>query len=202
MGEFSYQGREGKETCVHAECMAQVLIQDRQREENSRTKRETLKKLKNRKEYDIGWRMDSVPKNAALAERMGSTASPQGLCCLVLDEASRTVKVQATLEPSASINLEYLLLALKVRKTAQREPLFSLDPVDPQNLEKTPQKKVAWAQRGQILVLGKILDFFPVCFGGWRPYQGLRAELAGRHQRGRCDVSGRLLFEGTCLGRV
>lgn len=26
---FSYQGREGKETCVHAECMAQVLIQDR-----------------------------------------------------------------------------------------------------------------------------------------------------------------------------
>ena len=32
--------------------------------------------------------------------------------------------------------------ALKVRRTAQREPLFSLDPVDPQNLEKTPQKKV------------------------------------------------------------
>ena len=26
---FSYQGREGKDTCVHAECMAQVLIQDR-----------------------------------------------------------------------------------------------------------------------------------------------------------------------------
>ena len=34
------------------------------------------------------------------------------------------------------------LRALKVRRTAQREPLFSLDPVDPQNLEKTPQKKV------------------------------------------------------------
>lgn len=29
-----------------------------------------------------------------------------------------------------------------MRRTAQREPLFSLDPVDPQNLEKTPQKKV------------------------------------------------------------
>ena len=122
--------------------MAQVLIQDRQREENNRTKRENLKKQKNRKEYDIGWRMESVPKNAGLAERMGCTPAPQGLCCLVLDEASRTVKVAATLEPSAAINLEYLLLALKVRKTAQREPLFSLDPVDPQNLEKTPQKKV------------------------------------------------------------
>ena len=40
-----------------------------------------------------------------------------------------------TLEPAAAVNLEYLLLALKVRKTAKREPLFSLDPVDPQNLE-------------------------------------------------------------------
>eukprot|EP00435_Cladocopium_sp_Y103_P014773 s2202_g3.t1 len=142
VGEFSYQGREGKETCVHAECMAQVLIQDRQRDENSRAKRENLKKQKNRKEYDIGWRMDSVPKNSTLAVQMGCPAPPQGLCCLVLDETSRTVKVAATLEPSAAINLEYLLLALKVRRTAQREPLFSLDPVDPQNLEKTPQKKV------------------------------------------------------------
>eukprot|EP00438_Fugacium_kawagutii_P011224 Skav228654 [mRNA] locus=scaffold2369:123061:148536:+ [translate_table: standard] len=139
---FSYQGREGKETCVHAECMAQVLIQDRQRDENSRTKRENLKKQKNRKEYDIGWRMDSVPKCSKLAVQMGCAAAPKGLCCLVLDETSRTVKVAATLEPSAAINLEYLLLALKVRRTAQREPLFSLDPVDPQNLEKTPQKKV------------------------------------------------------------
>eukprot|EP00434_Breviolum_minutum_P009358 symbB.v1.2.008246.t2/scaffold515.1/size193321/8 len=142
VGEFSYQGREGKDTCVHAECMAQVLIQDRQREETSRTKRENLKKQKNRKEYDIGWRMDSVPKNSTLAKQMGCSDAPKGLCCLVLDETSRTVKVAATLEPSAAINLEYLLLALKVRRTAQREPLFSLDPVDPQNLEKTPQKKV------------------------------------------------------------
>ncbi|CAJ1360179.1 unnamed protein product [Effrenium voratum] len=28
VGEFSYQGREGKQTCVHPECMAQVLIQE------------------------------------------------------------------------------------------------------------------------------------------------------------------------------
>eukprot|EP00438_Fugacium_kawagutii_P011226 Skav228656 [mRNA] locus=scaffold2369:149724:171604:+ [translate_table: standard] len=142
VGEFSYQGREGRQTCVHTECMAQILSQDRQVAEDSRARREDLKKQKNRQEYDIGWRMESVPKNVLLAERMGCTPAPQGLCCLVLDEASRTVKVAATSEPSAAINLEYLLLALKVRKTAKREPLFSLDPVDPQNLEKTPQKKV------------------------------------------------------------
>jgi len=81
-----------------------------QRDENSRAKRENLKKQKNRKEYDIGWRMDSVPKNTTLAVQMGCPAPPQGLCCLVLDETSRTVKVAATLEPSAAINLEYLLL--------------------------------------------------------------------------------------------
>ena len=127
---------------MHTECMAQILSQDRQVAEDNRVRREDLKKQKNRQEYDIGWRMDSVPKNMHLAERMGCSPAPQGLCCLVLDEASRTVKVAATSEPSASINLEYLLLALKVRRTAKREPLFSLDPVDPHNLEKTPQKKV------------------------------------------------------------
>eukprot|EP00439_Symbiodinium_sp_Y106_P086985 s383_g37.t2 len=142
VGEFAYQGREGKDTCVHTECMAQVLMKEAQREEEHRTTRENNKKLKNRREYNIGWRMDSVPTNASLAERMGCHPAPQGLCCLVLDEASKTVRVAATLEPSASVNLEYLLLALKVRKTASREPLFSLDPIDPKDLENSPQKKV------------------------------------------------------------
>ncbi|OLQ06807.1 hypothetical protein AK812_SmicGene9850 [Symbiodinium microadriaticum] len=120
VGEFAYQGREGKDTCVHTECMAQVLMKEAQREEEHRTTRENNKKLKNRR---------------------------------VLDEASKTVRVAATsrcpvrqeweLEPSASVNLEYLLLALKVRKSASREPLFSLDPIDPKNLENSPQKKAA-----------------------------------------------------------
>ena len=142
VGEFAYEGREGRGSCVHAECMAQVLVEDAQRQEDRRMGWEAEKKLKSRKEYEIGWVMDSVPKNTKWAERMGCTATPQGLCCLVFDEVTRTVKVAPTLEPAASVNLEYLLLALKVRKTACREPLFSLDPVDPQNLEKTPQKKV------------------------------------------------------------
>ena len=113
VGEFAYQGREGKDTCVHTECMAQVLMKEAQREDEHRTTRENNKKLRNRREYN-GWRMDSVPSNARLAERMGCRPAPQGLCCLVLDEASKTVRVGATLEPSASVNLEYLLLALKV----------------------------------------------------------------------------------------
>eukprot|EP00913_Durusdinium_trenchii_P001525 g1412.t1 len=142
VGQFAYEGRQGIRSCVHAECMAQVLVEDAQRHEDRRTTWEVEKKLKSRNEYEIGWRPDSVPQNAHLAERMGCNTPAPGLCCLVLDEASRTVKVAPTLEPAAAVNLEYLLLALKVRKTAKREPLFSLDPVDHQNLEKTPQKKV------------------------------------------------------------
>eukprot|EP00440_Ansanella_granifera_P034895 gb/GFBE01037854.1/.p1 GENE.gb/GFBE01037854.1/~~gb/GFBE01037854.1/.p1 ORF type:complete len:1031 (+),score=267.56 gb/GFBE01037854.1/:1-3093(+) len=141
VGEFAYKGRDGADTCVHSECMAQVLVQDAQKTEDLRLRDESAKKLKNRREYDIGWRMSSVPKSAHLAERMGCCPAPKGLCCLVLDEASRTVRVAATLEPAAAVNLEYLLLALKVRKTASREPMFSLDPVDPKNQDK-PQKKV------------------------------------------------------------
>ena len=57
----------------------------------------------------------------------GLVQHPLSLC--------HTAQVAPTLEPAASVNLEYLLLALKVRKTARREPLFSLDPVDPKNLE-------------------------------------------------------------------
>ncbi|CAJ1358503.1 unnamed protein product [Effrenium voratum] len=142
VGEYAYQGREGKNTCVHTECMAQVLMKEAQQEDAIRSQREDQKKLQNRQEYEIGWRMTSIPQCGRLAERMGCRPAPQGLCCLVLDEASKTVKVAATLEPSCAVNLEYLLLALKVRKTACREPLFSLDPTDPQNLETCPQKKV------------------------------------------------------------
>jgi len=140
IGEIAYQGRD-KNACVHAECMAQVVIEEMKEGDEKLQAEEHEKKMKNRKEYDIGWRMESVPKSSTLAERLGCSPAPQGLCCLVYDEAARTVRVAATLEPSAAVNLEYLTLALKVRKQGHREPLFSLDPVDPQNMEKTPQKK-------------------------------------------------------------
>jgi len=140
VGEFAYHGK-GKGSCVHAECMAQIVIQDAQEEDEERARKEDIKKLQNRKEYDIGWKMDSVPNSASIAEQLGCKPAPQALCCLVYDEASSTVRLAATQEPAAAINMEYLLLALKVRKHACREPLFSLDPVDPQKLEKTPQKK-------------------------------------------------------------
>lgn len=48
VGEFAYQGREGKHTCVHTECMAQVLMKEAQQEEEKRDVREQQKKSVNR----------------------------------------------------------------------------------------------------------------------------------------------------------
>jgi len=141
VGETAYRPEEKDHRLVHAECMAQIVLQDAQDKDEKNVEEQRQKKLDNRLEYQIGWEPSSVPKNSIIASKLGCDPVPQGLCSLVLDEASRTVRIASTLEPSASVNLEYLMLALKVRRTACREPLFSLDPVDPQNLESTPQMK-------------------------------------------------------------
>eukprot|EP00438_Fugacium_kawagutii_P004886 Skav232193 [mRNA] locus=scaffold4523:86227:87191:- [translate_table: standard] len=54
VGEFAYEGRQGRGSCVHAECMAQILVEDAQRQEDRRAGWENEKKLRSRKEYDIG----------------------------------------------------------------------------------------------------------------------------------------------------
>lgn len=141
LGEHAHSGGSFRGVQVHTECMAQLMIEELQENEAKLQSEQCEKKLKNRLEYEIGWRMDSVPKNSMLAERMGCLASPKGLCSIVYNELDRSVSVAATLEPAASVNLEYLLLALKVRRQAQREPLFSLDPVDPSDMEKSLQVK-------------------------------------------------------------
>jgi len=141
VGESNYTGKESKGRCVHGECMAQMMLQDAKERDDKRIQDETGKKLKNRAEYSIGWNVDQVPSNTLLAQQLEVSPAPQGLCCLVLDEATNSLRVAATQEPAAAVNLEYLLIALKVRMHACREPLFSLDPVDPENMETTMQAK-------------------------------------------------------------
>eukprot|EP00930_Biecheleria_cincta_P050344 TRINITY_DN354_c0_g3_i1.p1 TRINITY_DN354_c0_g3~~TRINITY_DN354_c0_g3_i1.p1 ORF type:complete len:1007 (+),score=209.76 TRINITY_DN354_c0_g3_i1:206-3022(+) len=141
VGENAYAGKEDKTTSVHGECMAQLMLQEIQEKDHKRLQEEAETKEKNKKEYSIGWDVASVPSNAVAARRLGLDHCPNGLCCLVLDEGSQTVRVAATHEPTAAVNLEYLLLALRARCHACREPLFSLDPVDPENIETTMQAK-------------------------------------------------------------
>jgi len=141
MGESAYRPEEKAYKLVHPECMAQIVLEDAQKQDEKNTAEQRQKKLDSRLEYQIGWRPESVPSCGPVAAKLGCSPAPKGLCCLVYDEASRSVRIASTLEPAAAVNLEYLMLALKVRRTACREPLFSLDPVDPQKLETTPQRK-------------------------------------------------------------
>merc|ERR1719210_2231188 len=71
-----------------------------------------------------------VPSAASAAKKLGFEASPHGMCCLVLDVENLRVRVAPTFEPAGALNLEYLSLALQVRRQESREPQFSLDPVD------------------------------------------------------------------------
>merc|ERR1719221_2008735 len=52
------------------------------------------------------------------------------MCCLVQTEGAHSVYPAPTADPAACVNLEYLSLALQVRRSEGREPMFSLDPKD------------------------------------------------------------------------
>jgi len=115
---------------MHTECMAQQMLKEFKAQENERNAKAAEEKRKRREEYDIGWKAEHIPRNAACAEKLSSSTVPQGLCCLVYDQGSGTVSPAATVEPQAAVNLNYLSTALEVRRRENREPLFSLDPVE------------------------------------------------------------------------
>merc|ERR1719237_1960847 len=51
------------------------------------------------------------------------------------------VSIAPSLEPAGSVNLEYLSLALKVRRVEGREPFFSLDPSNAMGKDNSMQVK-------------------------------------------------------------
>lgn len=129
LGCHSYREDGNKRSNVHAECMAQLMQQQMSEEQKKTKQQDDMKKKKIRQDYDIGWCVDDIPGNATPAMKLGVYPAPQGMCCLVFNEASHSIAVAPTLEPAESTNLEYLSTALKVRLQEGREPLFSLDPV-------------------------------------------------------------------------
>mmetsp|Transcript_26616 Transcript_26616/g.61167 ORF Transcript_26616/g.61167 Transcript_26616/m.61167 type:complete len:990 (+) Transcript_26616:88-3057(+) len=134
VGELGYnvKGR-CKGDCVHGECMANLVLQDVQAQD--RAERIALGKTKkeSRASYAIGWDASKVPSNDGPLSQLESSLFSKGMCCLVLNEEDMSVTLAPTLEPAAAVNLEYLSLALKVRRSEGVEPLFSLDPVDPKS---------------------------------------------------------------------
>jgi len=130
VGERAFHYGKNK-TPVHTECLEDILRADIKEQEEAYKKKDDEQKEMDRKHYEIGWHAEEIPNNMIPAVQLGCPEVPQGSCCLVFNREAHTVTVAPTLEPSESMNLEYLSLALQVRLTEGREPLFSLDPVDP-----------------------------------------------------------------------
>jgi len=128
LGEYGYTEDKSSNKLLHGECMAQVMLQERRKEESSRKNREMALKKSRREEYEIGWKIAAVPSNVKSAKKLDVGIIPQGMCCLIM-QADDSVRVAPTFEPAGSMNLEYLSLALQVRRMCGREPLFSLDPL-------------------------------------------------------------------------
>eukprot|EP00421_Protoceratium_reticulatum_P021526 CAMPEP_0168383302 /NCGR_PEP_ID=MMETSP0228-20121227/13833_1 /TAXON_ID=133427 /ORGANISM="Protoceratium reticulatum, Strain CCCM 535 (=CCMP 1889)" /LENGTH=1159 /DNA_ID=CAMNT_0008396449 /DNA_START=91 /DNA_END=3569 /DNA_ORIENTATION=+ len=135
----------------HAECMATLMLQKVQQEEEERRELEETQKAKGRVEHDIGWRADRIPRNSEHMRRLGYWRAQQHMSCLVLEEREEgelSVRVSETVEPAGSVNLEYLSLALLVRLREGAEPAFSLDPTsgsdDPEKTQQEKRFEPAW----------------------------------------------------------
>mmetsp|Transcript_162071 Transcript_162071/g.519672 ORF Transcript_162071/g.519672 Transcript_162071/m.519672 type:complete len:971 (+) Transcript_162071:80-2992(+) len=131
LGERAYTAGSSGRRLVHGECMAQRMLHAMRDQEAIRRGAEAEQKSRRRAEFGIGWSADVVPCNGRTAVALGFGVEPAPrLCCLVLEEAARAVRVAPTEDPAAAVNLEYLAVALAVRRREGREPRFSLDPVE------------------------------------------------------------------------
>jgi len=124
IGDFGY-ATSGKAAFMHGECKAQVMLREAKADEEARQRSDANLKKMERSKYNIGWKKELIPRNMDLAGLLEGQQIPQGMCCLMLKGSK--LCLLPTLDPAASINLEYLSLALRVRATEGREPLFSLD---------------------------------------------------------------------------
>jgi len=140
-GQSAYEGDRGEGTLVHGECRAQLMLQGWNKEQDAHWSQELVQKKVHRKRYDIGWKVERVPRNVGRASKFAGQPVPQGMCCVALHRESNTARVAATADPAAAVNLEYLALALQVRFHTGGEPFLSLDPVDLQNPRSVQEKR-------------------------------------------------------------
>jgi len=145
VGDCGYESKNGDGVRVHAECIAQVMVSNLMEDEEARAQEVANKKRIRRREYGIGWSVERIPRNRGLASKLGCDFVPQGMVCLVLQEdhlGRLTVEIAPTIEPAAAINLEYLMIALRVRRLDRRDPLFSLDPVVSEGSNEVDKKQM------------------------------------------------------------
>jgi hypothetical protein len=141
IGDVSYDCSDGSMR-LHGECVAQWMVNEWRFEDEARQKQDLEKKKALHLEYKIGWDAKHIPRNDVAAGKLAMQEVPQGLVCLVSDEETKSIKLASTMEPAAAVNLEYLSVALEVRRREGHEPVFSLDP---QGLNDKSMQKKAFA---------------------------------------------------------
>mmetsp|Transcript_43762 Transcript_43762/g.126445 ORF Transcript_43762/g.126445 Transcript_43762/m.126445 type:complete len:1161 (+) Transcript_43762:61-3543(+) len=130
IGDWGYLNADSLGALMHSECRAQLIMELAKEDDKARETKDAALKDEHRKAHRIGWSVEHVPQNTSFFERLQCCEAANNMCCLVLDEGSHSVRVVPTIDAATCINLEYLSLALQVRRREGREPLFSLDPVD------------------------------------------------------------------------
>jgi hypothetical protein len=130
VGDIAYCTSDGDGRYMHGECMAQRMLQLLLTEQERQNLDDATRKEALRLQYSIGWKVDRIPRHLGVRSQLKELLASHSMCCLVLQENTKSVRLAPTIEPSAAVNLEYLSLALQVRRKEGREPFFSLDPVD------------------------------------------------------------------------
>jgi hypothetical protein len=129
IGNVRYEGSECPGAHFHGECAAQQRAASMRKKQEETLKAQRRGKMEMREAYCIGWNVEHIPRNDVAASKLVVRDIPQGMVCLVLDEETRSIQPASTLQPAAAINLEYLSIALQVRRREGHEPIFSLNPI-------------------------------------------------------------------------
>uniref|UniRef100_A0A7S4SMQ4 Uncharacterized protein n=1 Tax=Alexandrium monilatum TaxID=311494 RepID=A0A7S4SMQ4_9DINO len=136
-GDLAYVNSEevgGKERVQHADCISRGMIESTLEQDKQRLDGDWDRTWANRKKFDVGWVPDRmIPVNEKIARRLSAGPVPGGpMISLLMSESNPpTISLTQSIEPTTSVNLSYLITALKVRLHEGREPVFSLDPCPP-----------------------------------------------------------------------
>jgi len=125
------------EGLLHAECVAEYALQGLQRSENARERADEVLKRRIRADYDMGWQPERAPRGGEYG--------------LVL--CGQKLELAATCDPAAAVNLEYLALALQVRRAKGVDARFSLDPIGqgPMQAKRFEPAWLAGTSAGEVL---------------------------------------------------
>jgi hypothetical protein len=213
LGEIVYHDHVSSET-LHGECVALKMLDDVQENNEARQQENEIKKQALREQYDIGWKIERIPRNCGPAGTLGcDLSSPHSLCGLVFEEGIGSIRVAETMRPAASVNLEYLSLALRVRRQEGREAMFSLDPldlsVDPHRSMQMKRFEPEWLMGTSVGEVMFQADYYlkELSMGEYeQPVVGMKSAFDFSEAKGRTEWSAREWFvikkAGACGGRL